>query len=111
MNNETKYKYINNLPKEYHRVIWDIMIKAESNKFVNECEKLTKKDCKLIMKYLYKITTENKRLINILNEIKNMCKEEYYERNTTDIDSIGLSNNIWVMIYMKIKELIGDSDE
>lgn len=70
MNNETKYEYINNLPKEYHRVIWDIMIKAQSNTFVNECEKLTKKDCKLIMRYLYKITTENERLKNILKILK-----------------------------------------
>lgn len=57
------------------------------------------------------INTINERLFNILNEIKNMCKKEYYERNTTDIDSIGLSNNICVMIYMKIKELMGDLDE
>ena len=44
------------------------------------------------------------RLNNIINEIQDMCREEYYKKNTTDIDSIGLSNNIWVMIYMKIKE-------
>lgn len=52
---------------------------------------------------------ENNRLNNIIDEIKNMCKEEYYKKNTTDIDSIGLSNNIWVMIYMKINKLKGDN--
>ena len=47
---------------------------------------------------------ENDRLNNIINELEEYCKEEYYRKNTTDIDSIGLSNNIYVCIYMKIKE-------
>lgn len=45
------------------------------------------------------------RLNNIINELEEYCKEEYYRKNTTDIDSIGLSNNIYVCIYMKLKEL------
>lgn len=60
---------------------------------------------------LIDLEKENKRLNNIIDEIKNMCKEEYYRKNTTDIDSIGLSNNIWVMIYMKINELKGEDNE
>lgn len=59
---------------------------------------------------LIDLEKENKRLNNIIDEIKNMCKEEYYRKNTIDIDSIGLSNNIWVMIYMKINELRGENN-
>ena len=59
---------------------------------------------------LVDLEKENKRLNNIIDEIKNMCKEEYYRKNTIDIDSIGLSNNIWVMIYMKINELRGEDN-
>lgn len=67
------------------------------------------KDLKLLYDYITNLKQENNRLNNIIDEIKNMCKEEYYKKNTTDIDSIGLSNNIWVMIYMKINELKGDN--
>ena len=44
------------------------------------------------------------RLTNIINELEEYCKEEYYRKSTTDIDSIGFSTNIYVCIYMKIKE-------
>lgn len=69
------------------------------------------RQAKLLLNYItnlqQKVEEKNKeidRLNNIINEIQDMCREEYYKKNTTDIDSIGLSNNIWVMIYMKIKE-------
>lgn len=86
------------------------LIKAKYKDYYIE-DFLSGEDVKKLVDYTTNLQEKNKRLINILDEIKNMCKEDYYERNTTDIDSIGLSNNICVMIYIKIKELIGDSDE
>lgn len=62
MNNENKYQYINKLPKEYHRIFWNIMIKAQSNHFVSEPERLSKQDCKIIMRFLYKLFNEIKKL-------------------------------------------------
>lgn len=62
MNNENKYQFINNLPKEYHRVLWNIMIKAECNHFVNEPERLSKQECKLIMRFLYKLFDKIKQI-------------------------------------------------
>lgn len=58
-----------------------------------------------------KLQEENEKLNNIIDEIKNMCKEEYYKKNTTNIDCIGLSNNILVMIYMKINKLRDEDNE
>lgn len=92
--------------------VLDYMTKYVKDKYKHDSEPmLNYKDIEIVLKHIYELEEENERLINILNEIKNMCKEEYYERNTTDIDSIGLSNNIWVMIYMKIKELKGEDNE
>ena len=67
INNENKYQYINKLPKEYHRIFWNIMIKAECNHFVSEPERLSKQDCKIIMRFLYKL----------FNEIKKLQEENY----------------------------------
>ena len=77
MNNENKYQFINNLPKEYQRIFWNIMIKAECNHFVSEPERLTKQDCKIIMRFLYKlfnnikeIQQENKKYKEVIDKLK-----------------------------------------
>ena len=62
-------------------------------------------EAKALLDYITNLQEENERLNNIINELEEYCKEEYYRKNTTDIDSIGLSNNIYVCIYMKLKEL------
>ena len=69
-----------------------------------EIERLNKENNDLINNNNY-WKRKCSELNNIINEIQTMCKNEYYRKNTTDIDSIGISNNIWVMIYLKIKEL------
>jgi hypothetical protein len=101
MNNENKYQYINKLPKEYHRVFWNIMIKAEANTFVDVCEKLTKNDCKIIMRYLYKITQENKQLREKINNVKDFCKR-YLSLNLEAFDTDKLLE--------KILEILGDKE-
>ena len=77
MNNENKYQYINKLPKEYHRIFWNIMIKAECNHFVEEPERLSKQDCKIIMRFLYKLFNE----IRELQKENKQLKEENYKLN------------------------------
>ena len=71
MNNENKYQFINNLPKEYYYLFREIHVKATSNKFVSECEKLTKQDCKLIMRYLYKKEKKIEHLQNLIDKAIN----------------------------------------
>ena len=41
MNNENKYQFINNLTKEYHHILWEIMIKAECNHSVDRPKELS----------------------------------------------------------------------
>ena len=74
---KNKYQFINNLPKEYQRIFWNIMIKAECNHFVSEPERLTKQDCKIIMRFLYKlfnnikeIQQENKKYKEVNDKLK-----------------------------------------
>ena len=74
---KNKYQFINNLPKEYQRIFWNIMIKAECNHFVSEPERLTKQDCKIIMRFLYKlfnnikeIQQENKKYKEVIDKLK-----------------------------------------
>ena len=74
MNNENKYLFINNLPKEYHKILWDIMISSESDK---ELEVILKKhDSKLIMRYLFKKEKEIERLNNIINKLEKWLEEK-----------------------------------
>ena len=93
MNNENKYQFINNLPKEYHHILWDIMIKAECNHSVDRPKGLSKQECKLIMRFLYKlfnnikeIQQENKKYKEVIDKTieltKNLLKTEdrgYYQ--------------------------------
>lgn len=51
---------------------------------------------------------EIERLNNIINELEELCRNKYYEKNTTDIDSIAIAGNLYVYMYKKIKELRGD---
>ena len=69
MNNENKYYYINKLPKEYHRVIWDIMIIAESD--MGLYMTLTKDKAKILMRYLYKITKNSDNWNSLIKRLKN----------------------------------------
>ena len=48
---------------------------------------------------------ENERLNKSLDELEELCKNKYYEKNTTDIDSIVIGGNLYVFMYKKIKEL------
>lgn len=82
MNNETKYKYINSLPREYHKIICPIMIIAESGTLKDSHVRLDKGECKLIMRYLYKITTMNKKLDN---ELKHKTKQYEFLRHRDNI--------------------------
>ena len=79
MNNENKYQFINNLPKEYHHILWDIMIKAECNHSVDRPKGLSKQECKLIMRFLYKlfnnikeIQQENKKYKEVFDKLKEL---------------------------------------
>lgn len=51
---------------------------------------------------------EIERLNKGLNELEELCKTKYYEKNTIDIDSIAIAGNLYVYMYKKIKELKGD---
>jgi CRISPR/Cas system CSM-associated protein Csm2 small subunit len=82
MNNENKYQFINNLPKEYHQIFWDIMISAESDKELGV--RFYKSQCKLIMRYLYKkdkeierLRKENEKLKEDIKFCINTMKNEY----------------------------------
>jgi hypothetical protein len=92
MNNENKYQFINNLSKEYQRILWSIMIKAESNKFVSECEKLTKQDCKLIMRYLYKKNKEIEHLQNLIDKATNYYLKELSKKGSIDEVAVEMFN-------------------
>lgn len=81
MNNENKYEYINNLPKDYQKLLWEIMIKADSNNLDNVV--LNKHSCKLLMRYLYKKDKEIELLNNIINEL-----EEKIDNLNNSINSI-----------------------
>ena len=54
---------------------------------------------------------EIERLNKGLNELEELCKTKYYEKNTTDIDSIAIAGNLYVYMYKKIKELKGSDKE
>ena len=79
MNNENKYYYINKLPKEYHSVIWEIMIIAKSDKdlYMN----LNKQKAKILMRYLYKVTRGNDNW-NSLREWLNSDNQVYFCNQT-----------------------------
>ena len=76
MNNENKYQFINNLPKEYQRILWNIMLKAECNHFVNGPERLSKQDCKLIMRFLYKIFNNIEELEQENKQLKEQLEND-----------------------------------
>lgn len=54
---------------------------------------------------------EIERLNKGLDELEELCKTKYYEKNTTDIDSIAIAGNLYVYMYKKIKELKGSDKE
>ena len=54
---------------------------------------------------------EIERLNKVLDELEKLCKTKYYEKNTTDIDSIAIAGNLYVYMYKKIKELKGNDKE
>ena len=58
---------------------------------------------------LFKLEIE--RLNKGLDELEELCKTKYYEKNTTDIDSIAIAGNLYVYMYKKIKELKGSDKE
>ena len=64
----------------------------------------------ILLKRLKMYKKENERLNDILNELEELCKTKYYEKNTTNIDSIAIAGNLYVYMYKKIKEL-RDSDK
>lgn len=59
---------------------------------------------------MWELLEEIERLEKGLEELEELCKTKYYEKNTTDIDSIAIAGNLYVYMYKKIKELKG-SDE
>lgn len=95
MNNENKYYYINKLPKEYHRVIWDIMIIAESD--MGLYMTLTKDKAKILMRYLYKITKYSDNWKKLRNYLEKERDSEIFEYLT-----------IYNCILDKMNELEGD---
>ena len=58
---------------------------------------------------LFKLEIE--RLNKGLDELEELCKTKYYEKNTTDIDSIAIAGNLYVYMYKKIKKLKGSDKE
>lgn len=61
--------YINSLPKEYHRIFWDIMICAEIDKDLQV--ELDKNKSKLIMRYLFRKDKEIERLNKKIEQYEN----------------------------------------
>ena len=119
MNNENKYQFINNLPKEYHHILWDIMIKAECNHFVDRPKGLSKQECKLIMRFLYKlfnnkeIDNEYRVYYNLKEENKQLKDKIPYiiQNNSCKYISIEKCKNK-VCVNYKMQELQGsDSNE
>jgi len=81
-------------------------IMEEKDKEIERLNKIIEKN-----KYSADELNEIERLNKGLDELEELCKTKYYEKNTTDIDSIAIAGNLYVYMYKKIKELKGSDKE
>ena len=72
--------------------------------FYNERHGFKSRDDKVIS--LYKVFEELKELHNKIDKAIKLIEDDYYSKNTTDIDSIVVSSNKLI----QIREILKDSD-
>ena len=84
-------------------------MKDETNKIVNWIEmgytRLNYKEELSLVDYIKQLQQENKKLKEVIDKAIEYIEDTYYSKNTTDIDSIVLSNNELLKIRKILKEV------
>ena len=84
-------------------------MKDETNKIVNWIEmgytRLNYKEELSLVDYIKQLQQENKQLKDKIDKAIEYIEDTYYSKNTTDIDSIVLSNNELLKIRKILKEV------
>ena len=84
-------------------------MKDETNKIVNWIEmgytRLNYKEELSLVDYIKQLQQENKKYKEVIDKAIEYIEDTYYSKNTTDIDSIVLSNNELLKIRKILKEV------
>ena len=84
-------------------------MKDEINKIINWIEmgytRLNYKEELSLVDYIKQLQQENNQLKEVIDKAIKCIEDTYYSKNTTDIDSIVLSNNEFLKIRKILKEV------
>ena len=84
-------------------------MKDEINKIINWIEmgytRLNYKEELSLVDYIKQLQKENKKYKEVIDKAIECIEDTYYSKNTTDIDSIVLSNNELLKIRKILKEV------
>ena len=84
-------------------------MKDETNKIINWIEmgytRLNYKEELSLVDYIKQLQQENKKYKEAIDKAMEYIEDTYYSKNTTDIDSIVLSNNELLKIRKILKEV------
>ena len=84
-------------------------MKDETNKIVNWIEmgytRLNYKEKLSLVDYIEQLQQENQKYKEVIDKAIKYIEDTYYSKNTTDIDSIVLSNNELLKIRKILKEV------
>ena len=84
-------------------------MKDETNKIVNWIEmgytRLNYKEELSLVDYIKQLQQENQKYKEVIDKAIEYIEDTYYSKNTTDIDSIVLSNNELLKIRKILKEV------